>query len=135
MKQISLKTQDGMTIIEVAISTAVLAVAGGALVVMGLMIVAMTTSVRNKARATAYATERVEQVRACRDKFNKLPTILGDCGLNASDTLGFFNRATALSGVDPVDVSVVVTWTEKGTTKTVTVKTKLAKPKINEATE
>lgn len=135
MKRINFQNQEGMTIIEAAISTAVLAVAGGALVVMGLMTVAMTTSVRNRSKATAYATERIEQMRACRDRLNIVPVSLGDCGLASPETSSIFTRTTAITGVDPMDVDVEVRWTEKGATKTVTVKTRLAKVKVNEATE
>lgn len=129
----------GMSLVEMVIALSILAVAGMALVNIGLTTVAVSTSAKLKTRATALATERVEQLRACRDEKNQLPTLVG-CGLSSPETIEVFTRKTSFlpsffGGPDVVDIEVTVLWHERGLSKEVTLKTKLSQWKIREAIE
>lgn len=129
--------QRGLSLIEMAFAVAILAIVGGALVSMGLTTVKMTTSAKLKTQATALAQERIEQLKACRDRVNSLEGVYSCSG---SSTPSLFSPNTSLdpSGYSPglaeVTATVVVSWQERGGTKTVTLQTILSDWKAREAT-
>lgn len=131
-----LGNQQGMTVIEVAVAMAILAIVGGALVSIALTTVAMTTTAKLKTRATALAVERIEELKACKEQRGALPT-LPDCGITTPETVeGIFTRGTTInSGTDESAVIVIVSWQERGRTRNVTLETKLSIWKVREATD
>lgn len=129
-------TQRGFSLIEMTFAVAILAIVGGALVSMGLTTVKMTTSAKLKTQATALAHERIEQLKACRDRDNLLPGDAGwSCpGLGLGPPLSdIFDRIETISVAgDEATATVTVSW--HGGTKEVRLQTILSDWKAREAT-
>lgn len=129
----------GIGLVETTIAVAILAVAGGALITMGLTTASLTTSSKLKTRATALASLRIEQLRACRDETNLLPTVptAANCpDVAPSPIEGIFTRTTEINDSNPgVLVKVEVSWQERGREKKVVLETKLSQWRVKEATQ
>lgn len=141
------KKETGLTLIETAVGIGLLLLIGGALVTLGLQALSAANSAKLKNQATLYAQEGLELVRRTRDTQDNF--FAGFCGsyivnlgsdcdnlglclkfgleerLPSDETAGVFTRNILLDSCsnDRSEVTVTVSWQEKGQARSVVVKT------------
>lgn len=117
--------EKGQSLIEVILALAVALLVIVALVRLTVTSIRNAQFAKNKARATQYAQESMEEARRLRDEEGGAFFVDGYCDVSDED-LGLFtrNRDCNLNG-NVMEITVTVEWSESGESREVELKTNL----------